>query len=333
MVGTSGKRGSGQVRKIRRLFGVVERLQTGRRHSAVELADFCGCSVRTTFRDLKLLADAGLPIMHDDSRQGYWIPADRFLPPTALSRQETIGIVLACDELGRRIPFLRPARDAVLKFLASLPGKAKSELKDIGDTLQIHLGPMVKMDHLEPQFEAILKSLQQRTKIRIHYNSLAEQRSFSTLVAPYAVFFGIRAWYLIGRSSVHRAVRTFHLGRIDRTELTPDRYDIPPRFSICRYLGNAWRIIRDSGKDTKVVIRFRPPIATNVEQVIWHKTQKTRWNADGTLEFEATVSGIDEIAWWVLGYGEFAEVIEPRSLRQLIRGHAEKLMEVYDRTR
>ncbi len=329
MAVTSGKRGSGQVRKIRRLFGVVERLQTGRRHSAVELADFCGCSVRTTFRDLKLLADAGLPIMHDDSRQGYWIPADRFLPPTALTSQETIGIVLACDELGRRIPFLRPARDAVLKFLANLPGKAKSELKDVGDTIQIHLGPMVKMDHFEQQFESILASLQQRTKVRIHYHSLSEQRSFSTLVAPYSVFFGIRAWYLIGRSSLHRAVRTFHLGRIERAEPTNDRYEIPPRFSISRYLGNAWKIVRDGKKDTKVVVRFRPPIATHVEQVVWHKTQKTRWNADGTLEFEATVSGVDEISWWVLGYGRFAEVIEPPSLRDLIRTHAEKLIEVY----
>ena len=330
MVVSSGKRGSGQVRKIRRLFGVVERLQTGRRHSAVELADFCGCSVRTTFRDLKLLSDAGLPIMHDDSRQGYWIPVDRFLPTGALTSQETIGIVLACDELGRRIPFLRPARDAVLKFLANLPTKAKSELKDIGDTIQIHLGPMVKMDHLEPQFEVILKSLQSRTKVRIRYSSLAEQREFSTLVAPYAVFFGIRAWYLIGRSSVHRAVRTFHLGRIDRAEPTADTFEVPPRFSISRYLGNAWRIVRDHGKDTKVAIRFRPPIAANVEQVVWHKTQKTRWNSDGTLQFEATVSGIHEISWWVLGYGEYAEVVEPAALRELIRGHARRLLDLYE---
>lgn len=326
MVMPRGNRGSGQVRKIRRLFGVVDRLQTGRRHSAAELADFCGCSIRTTFRDLKLLADAGLSIMHDDSRQGYWIPSDRSLPSATLTRQETVGIVLACDELGKRIPFLRPARDAVLKCLGHLSADAKSELKDIGDTIQIHLGPMVPMDHLEPIFETILDSLYTRTKVRIHYDSLSEERAFSTLVSPYALFFGVRAWYLVGRSSVHRAVRTFNLARVSRAEKTSDAFEIPPRFTIARYIGNAWNMIPEPGKEVRVVVRFHPPCAANVAQVQWHKTQKTHWNEDGTLRFEVRTSGIREITWWILGYGRHAEVLEPASLRKAIYEHAQGMI-------
>jgi proteasome accessory factor B len=333
MVPQPAARGSGQVRKIRRLLNIVERLQGGRPHSAAELADFCSCSIRTIFRDLKLLGDVGLPIMHDDHRQGYWIPTDHRLPSQSLSPQEIGGIVLACDELGRRIPLLRPAREAALKLLSNVPEKSRIELRDIGDAIQIHLGPVMKKDHLEPQFEAIVAAVQKRRKVRVYYHSVSEGKSFSTLVSPYGVYFGIRAWYVVGRSSVHRAVRTFHLGRIEQVEATDDEYEIPPRFSIARYIGNAWRMIRDSGPDVRIVVRFRPPVASNVDQVVWHKTQKTKWNLDGTLHYEATVSGIHEIAWWILGYGEFAEVREPDALRELIRRHAERMVAIYSPTR
>jgi predicted DNA-binding transcriptional regulator YafY len=52
--------------------------------------------------------------------------------------------------------------------------------------------------------------------------------------------------------------------------------------------------------------------------VKWHESQSTKFNADGTLTFRATVSGLDEIEWWVLRYGDQAEVKSPVKLRQRI---------------
>lgn len=330
MVMPKGNRGSGQVRKIQRLFKVVERLQTGRRHSAAELAHLCSCSVRTTFRDIKLLTDAGLPIMHDDSRQGYWIPTERALPASSsLNKQETVGIFLACDELGKRVPFLRPARDAALKLLGHLSAEARSELKDIGDTIQIHLGAMVKAEPVESIFEVLFDGLSSRTKVRVAYDSLAERQRISTLVSPYALFFGVRAWYLVGRSSVHRSVHTFNLSRILSATGTSDPFTIPPRFTIARFLGNAWNMIPTAAKDVRIAIRFLSPRAADVEQVRWHKTQKTWWNDDGSLHFEATVSGLAEVTSWVLGYGQHAQVLEPPALQQAIAEHARNMLALY----
>jgi predicted DNA-binding transcriptional regulator YafY len=78
-----------------------------------------------------------------------------------------------------------------------------------------------------------------------------------------------------------------------------------------------------------VTIRFQPLVAQNVAEVCWHATQKIAWNDDGTMDFTATVDGIQEISWWVQSYGDQALVLSPQSLRDLIAGRARNLVRRY----
>jgi proteasome accessory factor B len=63
---------------------------------------------------------------------------------------------------------------------------------------------------------------------------------------------------------------------------------------------------------------------------MWHKTQKTEFEDDGSLLFRARVSGLSEIVWWILGYGDQAEVLQPKKLRLLIAQRAKNMAIMYD---
>ncbi|MGW8257605.1 MAG: helix-turn-helix transcriptional regulator, partial [Thermoguttaceae bacterium] len=146
---------------------------------------------------------------------------------------------------------------------------------------------------------------------------------------PYQLFFSRRSWYVAGRSSLHRATRTFNIGRITEIELLEDAYKIPRGFSLERFLRNAWHLIPEPGPDQNVVIRFGKMVAQNVAEVNWHKTQKSSFNKDGTLDFSVTVSGLNEISWWILGYGDQAEVLDPPELRALIQQRIARMQTLY----
>jgi proteasome accessory factor B len=77
------------------------------------------------------------------------------------------------------------------------------------------------------------------------------------------------------------------------------------------------------------VVRFAPQVAQNVAEVAWHRTQKTVPLPDGSLDFCVRVSGLSEISWWILGYGDQAEVLEPPALRELIAARAERIVARY----
>jgi proteasome accessory factor B len=73
-------------------------------------------------------------------------------------------------------------------------------------------------------------------------------------------------------------------------------------------------------------------VAGNVAEVMWHKTQRTKLMSDGSLDFRVTVSGLNEIAWWILGYGDQAEVLQPVKLRRLVAQRAQNMAAMYNGT-
>jgi predicted DNA-binding transcriptional regulator YafY len=83
------------------------------------------------------------------------------------------------------------------------------------------------------------------------------------------------------------------------------------------------------GRDRQVVVRFSPLVAQNVAEVNRHKTQQIEFSKDRSADFHATVLGLNEISWWILGYGDQAESLEPPELRRLIADRVKRMAEKY----
>jgi proteasome accessory factor B len=319
------------LKRIQRLLELIGLLQAGRGYNAEGLATDCGVSRRTIFRDLDVLRQSGVPLLFDAERQTYRIPGPVYLPPTDFTPEEAMAMLVLCHELGDRsgLPFLTSARSAAMKLAGNLPARLREQFGQVAEAVHIEPAPHNPLLGRQTIYGQLLTAIAKRCCVRIRYKSLAEGQEISTRLSPYRLLFSRRSWYVIGRSSLHRAVRTFNVGRI--RELTPleDGFRIPRRFSIERYLGNAWHLIPEPGPDREVLIRFSPVVAQNVAEVVWHKTQRVKFNADGSLDFQVTVSGLNEISWWVLGYGDQAEVLAPPELRQLIARRAERMVEIY----
>lgn len=323
------------IAKIRRLLSLLERLQSGRVYNTRELADFCEVSRRTIFRDIKSLQESGVPVQFDSSKNGYWIAAGDYLPPTDFTLKETLSLILLGEELGgqkvKGIPYMEAAREAASKLHSSIPPQLRQYVGELSESIEINVGKQAKAEQARTHYEKLTEATSTSRKIRIRYQSLYEQKEIRTLLSPYRLLFHKRAWYAIGRSSLHRAVRIFHLGRILESELTDDEFKKPARFSFNRFLGNAWSLVRERGARTDVVVRFQPKVATNVSEVVWHKTQQMIWNEDGTLDFHVTVDGINEISWWIMGYADQAEVLEPTELRELIKQRVQNMTDIYSK--
>lgn len=318
------------VSRIYRLLQLVTLLQTDRYYSSRQLAALCGVSRRTVFRDLKALGAARIPVVSDVHRGGYHISETFFLPPAALTIDESLALVVLARELGNRkgIPFQQAAVQAASKIESALPDPLRREIAQRARV--VHLEPPPLADHTgrHALYTQLLDALCQGRVVRLYYDSLFEGRVIRAKVKPYRLLFANHAWYLIGHSCMHRSERLFNLVRVKEIELTDERFTIPRRFTLDRFLGNAWRLIRGE-KRYRVILRFSPKVARNVAEVRWHKTQRIRWLPDGSLEFRVEVDGMDEIAWWILGYGDQVYVLEPACLRDRIREAARNIVEQY----
>jgi predicted DNA-binding transcriptional regulator YafY len=291
--------------RIRRLLKLIGMLQAGRGYNAEALAQACEVCRRTIFRDLDVLRQSGVPLVYDERLQGYRISETYFLPSTNFTPEEALALIVLCQDLGggEQLPFFGPARSAAVKLASSLPSRLRRQVRAAGHAVTVRMPPTNPLDARQPVYEQLLQAISQGRCVRIRYRGPLEDE-FSTRLHPYRLFFSRRSWYVIGRSSFHRSTRTFNVGRIGHLEILDDHYEIPRGFSLDRYLRNAWHLIPERGPDQEVVVRFSKRVAQNVAEVRWHKTQKLCFNDDGTLDFHVTVSGLTEISWWILGYGD-----------------------------
>ena len=317
--------------RIIRLLKLIGLLQAGRGYNTDALAQACEVSRRTIFRDLDVLRQAGVPLEYDDQGQQYHIPGTYFLPPTNFTPEEALALIVLCSDLGNhsQLPFFRPAQSAAMKLAGSLPDRLRQRVWATGEAVNIRIEPTNPLVGQAPIFEQLLEAFWKRRSVRISYHSPTEEKDICTQLHPYRLLFSRRSWYVIGRSSLHRGTRTFNVGRIRDLQRLENRYRIPRGFSVERYLRNAWHLIPEPGPDRDVVVRFSKMVAQNVAEVRWHKTQKLTFNEDGTLDFQVKVSGLREMSWWILGYGDQAEVLRPPELRAIIADHAARLSRRY----
>lgn len=314
----------------------MQALQSGRSLNAPELAELCSCSQRTIYRDIDILQQSGMSLHYDPAHGGYRLPTRQQLPPAELTLPETLALIILGQQLGdtrQGIPFQSAARQAIHKLVNLLPAGMVDRLGESAQSVRIHLDPRNSLDGLQGVYDQLVESTRAGHPARISYQSLSPFETLTTKLSPYHLLFSRRSWYVIGRSSLHRGVRTFNLSRILSLDvLDGESFRRPARFSLDQYLGNAWHLIREKPYNQEVVIRFAPLVADNVAEVRWHKTQRTTKRDDGSLEFRVTVDGIREISWWILGYGDQAEVLAPAALRETMAVRARSMAALYDAT-
>jgi len=129
------------MRKKSRLFAVAELLRARRTGvTAQELADRFGVTLRTIYRDLDALQDAGMPIRADRGRGGgYALDKNYQLPPVNFTAREAAMLVVLARMASeqRLMPFPSTIEKAADKVRAALTTSAQRELLTLIKDLQI----------------------------------------------------------------------------------------------------------------------------------------------------------------------------------------------------
>ena len=80
-----------------------------------------------------------------------------------------------------------------------------------------------------------------------------------------------------------------------------------------------------------IKIKIYPPVSFLILESEWHPTQKIEQLDDDSLIFEVKVEGTWEIKKWIMGWGEYAVVLEPRELREEIEAELQNMVKNYEK--
>ncbi len=311
---------------LARLLQEVMILQSERFPNVQRLADMCGVSRRTIYRDLATLETAGLSLVYVSDRHGYEIRDDCLLQPPQLDDREALALLIMSRVGSLPEPFgaLLPCRKALSKVLHALPQGLRDRVADMAELLPaVERAAVISKDR-QAIYETIVTALLHRQRLRLQYREPAAGPVSTTLFELFQLVMLEGQWALVGHSSVDRAVRLYLLSSIESARATGDEYAIPARFRLEKFLEKS----RPSRDDhwTEVRLRFDARVAPLIRDTPAKSAEMMPPEPDGTLELVIRVETLQQVVPWVLGFGDDVEIIEPQELTDMVCDRARRIV-------
>jgi predicted DNA-binding transcriptional regulator YafY len=140
-------------------------------------------------------------------------------------------------------------------------------------------------------------------------------------------------WYAVCHDHETGEVRDFHAGRIINISDTRCTFTPPESFDPDEYLRRGFGMFR-GGKDVLVEVKFDQYQARYARERAFHPTQRREELPDGRLHvtFETTEAALEQVARWLMQYGEHVRAVRPPSLRSMMRERLKRAAALYDKT-
>lgn len=313
------------------LFFLVEFLKLHPYASMDRLCRELGVTSRTVYRYIAALQSRSVFVQFDEARGGYYLASKSYIQSLYFSPEEALAIQMALTARPlRNTPFGQAAQSALSKIDAATFSAIEISPDAINASFVIEPAALADQSKCEEIFDILQKAWRLRQTVEMEYNSKNDPPDTprTRLVDVYGAFSQKSKWYMVGYCHHCESLRTFRMIRIRQIRLTEQFYTIPDTFSIEEYIREAWNLFRGEPK-VNVAARFAPSIAHLILEEKYHPTQQVEKQPDGSVIMRAQVMGWREFGWWLQGFGDQVEALEPPELRAEFLRLGKKLTQLY----
>lgn len=304
-----------------RLVAMVMHLQGRRIVRAEELARRFEISVRTVYRDISALGEAGVPIV-GEAGVGYSLVRGYHLPPVMLTADEAAALAVGAEMVRQfgDASVAEPMTAAIDKLRAVLPHDRQEHVDRLAQQTVIRSAPgrVVADPNAQSWLLAVQRAVAQRRVARMVYRGRSRNDETARDVEPLGVVFYGGAWYLVAWCRLRKDIRHFRVDRVQRLELLNETFATRPDFSLRQHLEEQTQ--GDDMFPARIWLSERAVPRARTESSATLIEERKR---DGGGEFTLFTFSLQWLARWLLGFGPDAEALEPLGLRELVRQEAE----------
>ena len=200
------------MNRIDRLTAILIQLQTKRVVKAQEIADRFNISLRTVYRDIRALEEAGIPI-GSEAGLGYYLVEGYHLPPVMLDKDEA-GALLVSQKLVEKFTDASIAQhidSAMYKIRSVLKETDKDYLQNLDSTIQVYNSLSQSHQHDSIDYMSQLQqAISSKRKIEIEYTNLLKKSS-TRILEPLGMIFYATHWHIIAWCNLRDDYRDFRI--------------------------------------------------------------------------------------------------------------------------
>jgi predicted DNA-binding transcriptional regulator YafY len=316
------------MNRIDRLTAILIQLQSKRVVKAEEIADRFEISLRTVYRDVKALMEAGVPI-GSEAGKGYFIVDGYHLPPVMFTQDEASAMLMA----GKLVEKLtdRSVREAfdssLLKIKAVLSDSGKDQLEELYTHIHVLRVPIEAQRFANHFLTDIQRAIVDRSVLNLEYYS-ADDNVTKRYVEPIGLFFYSGAWHLIAWCRLREGYRDFRTDRIKTLRCTSDKVDERNMITLQEYLDSVVECNQDV---QEVVVMFDQSVVGYVRHMKYYYGFVSEEIQDTKVRMTFLTSNLRSFCRWLMMFGNTSDVVHPEEARDIVGELIDELTAHYGR--
>jgi predicted DNA-binding transcriptional regulator YafY len=311
------------MNRFDRINAILIHLQSKKIVKAQDIADRFEISLRTVYRDIRSLEEAGVPLV-GEAGVGYSVMEGYRLPPVMFTAEEAMTFITA-EKLVEKFTDISTRKSytsAMLKIKSVLRGTEKDMIESIEENIEI----VRKYDPIPAQSDnslpILLRSIADKKVTQIKYTTFHSQETADRTIEPIGIFHENGFWYTIAFCQLRNAYRQFRTDRILEIRLTEHTF-LREHASLKEYLEQ----LPEKQKNLhKIVIR--------IDRIVVHYLQRQKYYygfvsetlIGEQIEMTFLSDSLTGFAHWFLMMGEHGQIIEPASLKDKVREIAQTVL-------
>jgi predicted DNA-binding transcriptional regulator YafY len=295
-----------------RLVSIVLLLQARGQLRAQQLAEALEVTVRTIYRDIDSLIEAGVPVVGEaGTHGGYHLLEGYRTRLTGLTLEEAqslslTGVPAAAAALG----LAGNAAAARLKLMAAIHPAARDSAERARQRIHLDPTPWGSTGNPDPWLPRLHQAVWDDRLIRIRYATAP--RGFP--VSPLGLVCKGTNWYLVARRGTD--YRTYRVSRIQDVTLTGTIFERPADFDLVRHWHDASSAYAETFPRTVVRLRLRGDAVTRARWVQARSRTMSDPGRHGWVDAELVLEDEDNALAVIRLLGTEVIVLEPGTLRR-----------------
>lgn len=316
------------MNRFDRVTAILMHLQAKRKVSGGTLAEQFGVSLRTIYRDLRTLEEAGVPLLGEPGI-GYSLAEGYRLPPVMFTREEATALLTA-GKLAAHLtdaPTAELSAAAMTKVRAVLRRSDRDHLDQLDPHIQV-LGPRDQGSR-PPAYQQLVAAIAMRRVVRLGYQTAENEAPTTRDIEPISLYLS-RHWHVVAYCRLRQTIRDFRLDRIRELTLQTEEFEARPAL-----LRQHWRAEADRRQRERVVLQFQPAALLPALVQLLHDTKHQYGWAheqrlpDGRLEMTLFIGELPYLATWLLPFAGALTIVEPAALAAPLRALAQRAHEFF----
>ena len=317
------------MNRIDRLAAIVIQLQSRSLVKAQDIAEKFSISLRTVYRDVKALEEAGVPII-GEAGIGYRLMEGYKLPPVMFNQDEATAMLTASKLVQSKTDagISKHYNAALDKIRAILRHSEKDHIEEIDEHIAVMTHPaIVHQPTAELYLQSILKAIGQSSVLEIKYVSLEKHETTVRKVEPVGIYYLGSHWYLIAFCQLRQDYRNFRTDKIVQLSITSETNSkTHPTLQSFITQMSADREVQ------KVVIDVDPEIVKYLGEQKYYNGFVKEEKAGDHIRMTFLTGSLMGFSRWFMLYGDHAKIVEPVELNDMVSRIAENILKRIEET-